>query len=208
MIQVATSADVGWTTWPLHQSYPPIMEQIVLEAAAGRLSERNVRVGQPIDRALPASAGGAAVEVTRPDDARVAAKLQPSGDVSLFHFEETDLAGLYRAKFAAPLGTESLFAANPDPTESDPAKLDRAGPGRGRPRLEVHLPDQLARPEPERHLGRPPRRVAPPVAVCPPGHAPGRVGDGLVVRPPPAVNMTSIHAESLCTDCAARIPPD
>jgi len=127
VIQVATSADVGWTTWPLHQSYPPIMEQIVLEAAAGRLSERNVRVGQPIDRALPASAGGAAVEVIRPDDARVAAKLQPAGDVSLFHFEDTDLSGLYRAKFAAPLATESLFAANPDPAESDPAKLDKAG---------------------------------------------------------------------------------
>ena len=126
VIQVATSADVGWTTWPLHQSYPPIMEQIVLEAASGRLSERNVRVGQPLDRALPALAGGANVEVIRPDDARVAAKLQPGADVSLFHFEDTDLAGLYRAKFAAPLGTESLFAANPDPSESDPAKLDRA----------------------------------------------------------------------------------
>lgn len=127
VIQVATSADVDWTTWPLHQSYPPIMEQVVLEAAAGRLSERNVRVGQPIDRALPAAAGGAAVEVARPDGPPVATQLQPSGDVSLFHFEDTDLAGLYRARFAAPLGTESLFAANPDPRESDPAKLDRAG---------------------------------------------------------------------------------
>ena len=126
VVQVATSADVGWTTWPLHQSYPPIMEQIVLQAAAGRLSERNVRVGQPIDRALPATAGGADVEVVRPDDARIAAKLQPSGDVSLFHFEETDLAGLYRARFAAPVSGESLFAANPDPSESDPAKLDRS----------------------------------------------------------------------------------
>ena len=126
VVQVATSADVGWTTWPLHQSYPPIMEQIVLQAAAGRLSERNVRVGQPIDRALPATAGGADVEVLRPDDARVAGKLQPSGDVSLFHFEDTDLAGLYRARFAAPVNSESLFAANPDPLESDPAKLDRA----------------------------------------------------------------------------------
>ena len=127
VIQVATSADVGWTTWPLHQSYPPIMEQIIFEAAAGRLSERNVRVGQPIDRALAATAGGASVEVVRPDDTRVAARLQPAGDVSLFHFEETDLAGLYRARFAAPLGTESLFAANIDPRESDPAKLDRSG---------------------------------------------------------------------------------
>jgi len=36
VVQVATSADRDWTSWPLHQSYPPVMEQIVLLAAAGR----------------------------------------------------------------------------------------------------------------------------------------------------------------------------
>jgi len=127
VIQVATSADIGWTTWPLHQSYPPIMEQIVMEAAAGKIAERNVRVGQPLDQSLPATAAGAPVEVTRPDEARLPAKLKAAGDVSLFHFEETDLSGAYRARFGPPLATEALFAANPDPIESDPLKLDRAG---------------------------------------------------------------------------------
>ena len=127
VIQVATSADAGWTTWPLHQSYPPIMEQIILQAASGRLAERNVRVGQPLDQALPASAAGASVDVGRPDEVHAAAKLKAAGDVSLFHFEETDLSGAYRAKFGPPLAVESTFAANPDPIESDPAKLDRAG---------------------------------------------------------------------------------
>ena len=130
VIQVATSADTGWTTWPLHQSYPPIMEQIILQAASGRLSERNVRVGQPFDQALPASAAGAAVEVTRPDEVRARSKLKAAGDVSLFHFEETDLSGAYRAKFGPPLAVESIFAANPDPIESDPpeARPRRAWP--------------------------------------------------------------------------------
>ncbi len=127
VVQVATSADTGWNTWPLHQSYPPIMEQIIFEAASGRLAERNVRVGQPLDQALPASAAGTPVEVTRPDEVRAPTKLKASGDVSLFHFEETDLSGMYRAKFGPPLAVESTFAANPDPIESDPLKLDRAG---------------------------------------------------------------------------------
>ena len=52
MILVATSADAGWTTWPLHKSYPPIMQQMILQAAAGRLAERNIRVGQPFDQSL------------------------------------------------------------------------------------------------------------------------------------------------------------
>jgi hypothetical protein len=127
VVQVATTADAGWTTWPLHQSYPPIMEQIVFLASSGRLAERNVRVGQPIDQALPASAAGTTVEVTRPDEVRSPTKLKASGDVSLLHFEETDLSGAYRAKFGPPLAIESIFAANPDPKESDPLKLDKAG---------------------------------------------------------------------------------
>jgi hypothetical protein len=127
VVQVATSADAGWTTWPLHQSFPPVMEQVVFQAASGRLSERNVRVGQPFDQALPASAAGATVEITRPDDVRQPSKLKPLGDVSLFHYEDTELSGAYRAKFGPPVGVESIFAANPDPIESDPLKLDRSG---------------------------------------------------------------------------------
>ncbi len=145
VIQVATTADAGWTTWPLHRSYPPVMEQVVLEAAAGRLAERNVRVGQPLDQALPASGAAAAVLVTIPGGRVVASKLQPAGDVSLFHFEETDLSGSYRVKIGPPLPTEALFAANPDPAESDPSKLDRRGPGRRGPGLDVRVFDELER---------------------------------------------------------------
>ncbi len=127
VIQVATSADTGWTTWPLHQSYPPVMEKIVLEAAAGRLTERNVRVGQPLDQALPASGAGAAVSVVAPDGRSLPSKLQFDGGVSQLHFEDTELSGPYQVKIGPPLATDSLFAANPDPKESDLAKLDRSG---------------------------------------------------------------------------------
>ncbi len=141
VIVVATSADTGWSTWPLHQSYPAIMEQVIFEAASGRLAERNVRVGQPFDQALPASAAGTSVEITRPDEVRQPSKLQAAGDVSLFHFEETDLSGPYRARFGPPLAVESLFAANPDPAESDPLKLDRAALGQAVPGWKFTLMD-------------------------------------------------------------------
>jgi hypothetical protein len=127
VIQVATSADAGWTTWPLHPSYPPVMEQIVLQAASGRLSERNVRVGQPLDQSLPAAGVSAPVSVVVPGGRTVASKLQAAGGVSQLHFEETELSGPYLVKIGPPIASESTFAANPDPAESDPAKLDRAG---------------------------------------------------------------------------------
>jgi hypothetical protein len=127
VIQIATSADRDWTTWPLHKSYPPVMEKIIFQAAAGRMSERNVRVGQPFDQALPPAASAAVATVHRPDNKEAVVKLQAGGDVSRFFFENTNLSGLYHVKIGPPLGVENAFSANPLPAESDPAKLDRAG---------------------------------------------------------------------------------
>lgn len=127
VIQVATSADSGWTNWPAHPSYPPVMERIVLEAAAGRLTERNVQVGQPLDQSLPARGVAAAVNVLTPDKRTLATRLRAEGSVSQLHFEETEISGPYQVKIGPPLAQESLFAVNPNPSESDPLKLDRAG---------------------------------------------------------------------------------
>jgi hypothetical protein len=127
VIQIATTADAGWTTWPVHPSFPPIMEQVVFQAAAGRLAERNVRVGQPLDQALPPSTAEVMASVRTPDGRDLPARLKPDGDVSLFHFEETDLSGIYKVRLGPPPARDSTFAAVPDPSESDPAKLDRAG---------------------------------------------------------------------------------
>jgi hypothetical protein len=124
---VATSADAGWTSWPLHNSYPPVMQQLVLQAAAGRLAERNIRVGQPYDQTFPAAGATAPATVLTPRGQTVAAKLVPSGATSQLHFEQTDLSGAYQVRIGPPLAQETAFAANPDPQESDPAKLDKPG---------------------------------------------------------------------------------
>jgi hypothetical protein len=124
VIQVATSADAGWTSWPLHTSYPPLMQQMVLEAASGRLAERNIRVGQPFDQSFPASGATAPVSVITPRGQTVETRLKSSGDACQLHFEQTDLSGTYQVRLGPPLGLESTFAANPDPTESDLSRLD------------------------------------------------------------------------------------
>lgn len=143
VVVVGTSADRDWTDWPIHQSYPPVMEKIVLLAASGRFEDRNVQVGRPIDEVFPVSASGAEAVVTWPDldeavkDADVQhskSKLELDGDVARLHFSRTSYSGTYRVQVGAPLGQTSRFAANPDPSESDPAKLDVAA-------LRASLPD-------------------------------------------------------------------
>jgi hypothetical protein len=124
VIQVATSADADWTTWPLHNSYPAVMQQIVLHAAAGRLAERNIKVGQPFDQSFATASISAPASVVTPRGQAVAAKLTASGSTSQLHFEQTELSGPYQVRIGPPVGVESSFAANPDPAESDLAKLD------------------------------------------------------------------------------------
>jgi hypothetical protein len=126
VILVATSADAGWTTWPLHNSYPPVMEQIMLQAASGRMAERNIRVGQPLDQSFPAAGVAAPATVVTPKGQPVPTRLKGEGGLSHLHFEQTDLSGAYQVRIGPPLAVESSSAANPDPAESDPLKLDES----------------------------------------------------------------------------------
>jgi hypothetical protein len=126
VILIATSADTGWTTWPIHKSYVPIVQQIIFRASAGRLSERNIRVGQPFDQSFPLTGVASPVTVTNRKGTVVASKLLGAGGVSQFHFEQTDLAGPYQVRIGPPLAKDSAFAANTDPAESTLTKLDRS----------------------------------------------------------------------------------
>jgi hypothetical protein len=124
VVLVATSADTGWTTWPLHPSYPPVMEQIIMLAASGRSAERNVTVGQPLLEAFPPAGAGASATIRRPEGEPSQIKLVPEGEISLLRFDATDLSGTYQVQVGPPIDREAAFAANPVPDESDPAKLD------------------------------------------------------------------------------------
>ena len=90
---------------------------------------------------------------------------RPAGGVSQLHFEETDLSGAYQVKVGPPLALESTFAANPDPAESDPAKLDRAALAEPLPGWNFAYLTNWKELTARRHLGRPPRRAAPALAL-------------------------------------------
>ena len=135
VLQVATSADAGWTTWPLHQSYPPIMEQIVLSRRL-RALERTKRPGRTAPGpGLPKrSRWHRGHHRPAPWATPSPPASEADGEISTLRFDATDLSGLYQASLAAPLNRQISFAANTDPAESDPAKLDAQG-------LKAALPD-------------------------------------------------------------------
>ena len=127
VLLVATSADTSWTSWPLHQSYVPVMEQIVLTAATGRSTERNFTVGQSLSQAFVPTAAGAPVELTTPAGKQVTLSIEPDSDVSRLTFDQALRSGVYQARIGPPENRTLDFAVNVPPAESDPARLDAAG---------------------------------------------------------------------------------
>jgi hypothetical protein len=125
VIQVATSADAGWTSWPVHNSYPPLMQRLVIQASTGPAADRNIKVGQPFDHYFSVLGISAPVTVVTPKGQSVNTKLQPTNTGSLLHFEQTDLSGRYQVQFGGTNAKSLSFSANTDPSESDLSKLDR-----------------------------------------------------------------------------------
>lgn len=124
VLQMASTADADWTSWPLHPSYPPVMEQVVLHAASGRQLDRNVLAGQPLGAPFPASARTTPVSVVLPSGEVRTASLNAEPTGAFLDFNETERAGSYEVRLGPPLARNLLFSVNPDPDESDPTRTD------------------------------------------------------------------------------------
>ncbi len=143
VVQVATTADTDWTDWPVHLSYAPVMERMVIEAARRKLARRNVRVGRPLVWALPEPTDLPA-QVRTPIGQSLPVPVRRTGFGAEVVFPVADpgalgvpLSGLYQVELGSP-GQEGArrarFAVNIDPLESDlrridPEALDELVPG-------------------------------------------------------------------------------
>ena len=142
------------------------MEQVAYFAASGRMAQRNVRVGQPLDQVFAARGrqrDGRRPATRRPRRARPARR----------RGRRRPLPSSRRPTWPAstPPGSarrwpgELAFAANPDPAESDPSRadaVDALGPAAA---LELLQLGRRAGRSHRRRRGRPPGRAAPGAAA-------------------------------------------
>ena len=183
VILVATSADTGWTTWPVHKSYLPIMQQIVMRASAGRFAERNIRVGQPFDQSFPAAGrrcGGHGRR--RPRGSRSRPSCNPPGGVSQFHFEQTDLAGQYQVKIGPPLSRRVVVRRQPRPGRERSDQARSRGLAEQIPGWNFLYLTNSQRAGRGRELGRASGRAASAVALRAAGHAAAGIVPGVEIR--------------------------
>ena len=152
------------------------------ELSPGHAADRPPGLGRPALRAehprrpavrpvVPrAGASAAPVTVVTPKGQPIAAKLQPAGGVSQFHFEQTDLSGTVPGQDRAAAGARIVVRGQYRPGRERPgqARPGRAG-GVCCPAGSSSTCTDWKELTEERRLGRPPRRAAPADALRRPG---------------------------------------
>lgn len=125
VILFTTSVDNRWGAWPLQPqtSFLPIMHETVRFAVAGRWSDRQKEVGEPISRFIKAF--NVSVTMQRPDNETAVLRAMETRHFAQIHYEATNLAGIYELGIGPPANQTEWYAVNVDARES---ALDYVGP--------------------------------------------------------------------------------
>ena len=131
---LTTSADVTWSTWPVHPTFPPIIHELIRFAVSGRSQERQRLVGEPLARLLATRELASSVVLKTPDGVDHALRPIQTERTAQVVFPDTTLRGVYEMiahpassssskppppAARMPSGRRELFAVNVDTRESD-----------------------------------------------------------------------------------------
>lgn len=122
VVLITTTLNSDWNRWPVSPAFPPFMQELLYHAAAPRLRERALAVGEPIEIYLTSTGtteataemprdGGLSPAAGEGDEATRRVASQPFGDGSVIRFGDTDAAGIYKLRLGAD-PREHLFAVN------------------------------------------------------------------------------------------------
>jgi hypothetical protein len=126
VILAATSVDAKWSTWSIWApSFVPMMHEMMLHAAAGRWTNKQLDVGQPIVLTFPGHLFDLPVTIELPDQSSQVLQVSERDDVVATVFTETERAGVYQVDLGSPLDRELLFAVNVNNVESDLRSVSR-----------------------------------------------------------------------------------
>jgi hypothetical protein len=125
---LGTSVHVNWTNLPLRPIFLPLVSRLVLELAGEEKANRSILAGQPIALHFAKAAEPLAVEIVPPSGEVIRLKTQaaPAKDGQQFRYTETFDVGVYLLRLLdAAKSTQYTYAVNADPTEADPARIER-----------------------------------------------------------------------------------
>lgn len=125
-----------WTALPTWPSFPPLVQESLSLVTRSRQGIKNRLVGESIGAVVPGSHAESTITVKLPNPgARTASKdsttrqvrIETTGGERRWQYTDTQVAGVYAAKFGKSDEFAEYFAVNIDPRESP---LDRIDPSR------------------------------------------------------------------------------
>jgi Mg-chelatase subunit ChlD len=116
---VTTSADLDWNRWAISPSYLPIMQTLVRQLAAAKLTRPPGIVGEAAVVPLPKQGFDVPTTMIGPDGAQSALRVEDQGGVSVVTTPSVDIAGVYDLNFGSPINVLQKIAFNPPPVESN-----------------------------------------------------------------------------------------
>ncbi len=125
---VTTAANLKWSSWPLNNSFVPLVQEMLLASVAGRMQGRAALLGQPLE--APAAKDENGVTMLTPDGRHdPVTRIERPGH-EIFRFEETVQGGIYRLTPGKGSSADQLFAVNVPLDENQPeADLGRLSEG-------------------------------------------------------------------------------
>jgi uncharacterized membrane protein len=127
-----STVNMDWTTWPGSPSFGTLMQELTRLALAGRLRPQATPVGGLLEEVFSNTGGDLEGRLFLPgaDREPVPVRTQGTGELSFFHWSDTQESGVYRLTVGQD-PQEYLFAVNPPVatpdqkgSESDPSRLD------------------------------------------------------------------------------------
>jgi len=121
----SSTAGTAWNDFPVRPAFIPMLHRAIASIADVQGGRFNVQAGGQVILRQPAELAGRDVTITPPGttERRWVRTLRAVPGASLLEWDETAKAGVYRATMAGRATPLAVFAAQPDPAESDLTEL-------------------------------------------------------------------------------------
>ncbi len=125
---VTTAANLKWSSWPLNNSYVPLVQEMLLASITARTQGRAALLGQPLEALATKDETG--VTMLTPDGRHEPVTRTERPGHEIFRFEETVQGGIYRLTPSKASSKDRLFAVNvpldEHQPEADPRRLSES----------------------------------------------------------------------------------
>jgi len=128
VLLLGTSVHVNWSNLPLRPIFLPLMTQLTFYLAEVEQTRRELIAGQPLVIPLADQPQPVAVEIVPPSGETLRLMTKSEGNAAGQTFRDTNTyqIGIYQLRLPDPSSpTRVAYSVNADPTEAEPATIDR-----------------------------------------------------------------------------------